>query len=345
MSWLRTYALPIAAGVSMLVGLNKYRELSRSRHSLLASGLRLPRAQQQPDETTGSPDPTLFPHFFVNRQGLWLFRTKWLVPDPIGVVFLCHGLGEHIHRYSHVAELLNRHGYSVYGMDHQGHGMSEGDRVFIEDFQHYADDYVDFVRFTQNQMGAKERALPMFLLGHSMGGLISAHVAMESERAGCVPWTGVVLSGPAIQVDPQVVSPTLRKLSGILAKYVPRMRLDKISGDVCSRDERVRSTFTSDYLINKLGSPVKLGYELLRGMDALVGRVDKEFTSPLLILHGTEDKLTTTAGSQWLYDNVASKDKSIDFLDGYFHEIFNDVDKEKPLNAMINWIKQRTTAE
>lgn len=81
-------------------------------------------------------DPSLFPQYFVS-QGLWLYHRQWIVAKPRAIVFLCHGFAEHSGRYEHVARRLNAEGFSVYSLDHQGHGQSEGDRAYVEKFESY----------------------------------------------------------------------------------------------------------------------------------------------------------------------------------------------------------------
>ena len=157
------------------------------------------------------------------------------------IVFISHGLGEHILRYEHLARFLNANGYSVFGMDHQGHGQSEGDRTHVVKFQDYVDDYLFFVE----KIVHEQPKLPKFMIAHSMGGLIGAQVARFSPTL----WNGVILSGPLLKPDPKLASPFMIFITRFLANFLPKLGVETIPASNLSHDKQVIEKYQTDPLI------------------------------------------------------------------------------------------------
>ncbi|KAH9153473.1 hypothetical protein AeRB84_004279 [Aphanomyces euteiches] len=176
--------------------------------------------------------------FSADRK-LWL-RTRWWLPPANtewkGVIFIVHGYNEHIERYHYVGTKLADNGYAVFGMDHQGHGLSEGERLYVERFDHYERDYIEFIcdtlALTSESAHVKEammhfpkglalKSLPRFLLGHSMGSLISLQMIHDHTD---IEWTGAIMCSGAFQVDPKAISPIEMVLSSILSVVLPKFR-------------------------------------------------------------------------------------------------------------------------
>jgi dipeptidyl aminopeptidase/acylaminoacyl peptidase len=149
----------------------KYRQLSESKHSQLLINNKQSESKLVQHIHGGS--------FFENKQGLWIHYRRWTVSNPKGVIFIMHGAFEHIDLYNHIAESLNEQGFDVYGLDHQGHGQSDGDPAYVEQFSDYVDDAVLFV---QNIQRNYKKQLPNFILGHSMGGLITLLILMHQHK-------------------------------------------------------------------------------------------------------------------------------------------------------------------
>ncbi len=160
--------------------------------------------------------------YMKNAASLWIHIRRWPVNlmdaagqplPPKAIVFLAHGYGEHIGRYEALATFLNRAGYYVVGIDHQGHGQSDGDRAHVGKFKHFVQDYLRFLEHEQarfRQIYGFHFSAPAFLYGHSMGGLIAFNVALQSPSNPLLwPWRGVVLSSPALAVDPAVQKPLI----------------------------------------------------------------------------------------------------------------------------------------
>jgi len=273
--------------------------------------------------------------YIQNGQGLWLYTKKWLpTTEYKGVVFLVHGLAEHLHRYDHLAEAFNKEGYAVYSLDLQGHGRSEGDRTFVEEYDHYVDDVETFINAS---LPSIKEGTPLFLLGHSNGGTISILLAQRRPTL----FKGVVLSGPAIIPDPSIATPFLISVAGYLSSWVPKLGAFSLDNAALSRDPNVAMKAKEDPYHYKGSITSRYGYVALKTLEKL-REIIPSVEWPFVVLHGTADRLTLHEGSKLLHEKAKSKDKTIILLDDHFHEIFNEIEKEKVIEQVINWIKQRT---
>ena len=289
--------------------------------------------------TRQPPDPQLFPQYLQNNQGLWLYWHAWPVAEPRGVVFLCAGLGEHTVRYQMLSAVLNAQGYATFSLDHQGHGASEGDRAHVERFQHYVDDYLLFVR-TMLEKHPHLQALPRFLLGHSMGGLIAIHVRMRSQALG-VHWDGTILSAPALKADPKVATPFKIFLAGLLADALPKLSLDPLNSSHVSRSQQVVELYQSDPLVHHGGIRARWGNELLRAMREVFDRAPT-ITWPFLLLHGGDDRITIVDGSNEFFARVASPNKTLKVYPGMYHEIFNEPDRSRVFDDVFQYLSSHS---
>lgn len=306
----------------------KYRQLSDSKHAL----------QHLPLKPT--PDAT-FPHFIQNSQGLWLHFRSWTVPNPKALVFLSHGYGEHMGRYEHVAAVLNSLGLSVYGLDHQGHGQSDGDRAYVERFGNFVCDFVQFVKFIEDQVSQQQKLPPSFLLGHSMGGCIAIHVAHKSASLGLErPWKGLILSAPLVMPDPHAATPTMIFLARHLSNMLPKLPLNKLGASKVAKDPLVVRRYEEDSLVYNGCMLARTGSELLQATDDLAALLP-EVKMPTIILQGDQDIVVYAGGAQLFFDKVGSQDKSIKKYPGLWHEIFNEPEKEIVFRDMDDWIQAR----
>ena len=175
------------------------------------------------------------PNFFVNKDGLQIFWRRWFPKGnkPKGIVVLCHGMAEHSGRYETFASFLTAAGFAVYALDHQGHGASEGDRVHIQKFDDFTQDVLQFTNIVKERH--PELRNSFFLIGHSMGALISIHTAL----ANLGQWAGVVLSGAPLKPDPKVASPFLIAVAHFLSNILPKLPLDKLPPDGLCTDKAV----------------------------------------------------------------------------------------------------------
>ncbi len=269
---------------------------------------------------------------FQTRDGLTLY-TEYRLPDddPKAVVLLVHGYGEHSGRYQHVIARLVSGGYAVYALDHRGHGKSEGVRAYCDSM----DQFVDDLKAYFDRVKAAQPVKPVFVVGHSMGALISLAFTLRYQDQ----LAGLVISGAPVIADANV-SPFMVGLGKVLTRVVPKMHLLPTSPPgILSRDPQIDVLWDSDPLTNKKPMRVRLGTEINR----MAGEVREQLPDlklPLLILHGAEDKLVNPAGSQLAYDRASSADKTLKLYPGMRHEIMNEIGKEGVLDEIVAWLDQ-----
>ncbi len=269
---------------------------------------------------------------FEARDGLQLFGQAWEPVDGTdAVVVIVHGYGEHSGRYAHVARRLALQNFIIETFDLRGHGRSEGDRAFISSFDQYTRDVHVFAK----RVREKHPDLPVFLLGHSLGGLIAATYILDFQpRIG-----GVILSSPALKIS-EDLSPLLRKMSGLIAKILPKLPTLKLDASLISRDPKVVEAYANDPLVYHKGTLAKTGAEIIHATQKIQAKMEM-LRLPMLIFHGTADRLTDPEGSKQLYLRAKSPDKILKLYEGFYHETMNEPEKEKVLNDVVGWLVKR----
>jgi alpha-beta hydrolase superfamily lysophospholipase len=287
----------------------------------------------------------LFSEFFQNGQGLWIYTRRWQVPhdtETKGLVLLVHGFGEHSGRYDLVARTLAARGLEVHALDHQGHGRSEGDRAYTERLSHMVDDVITIGQraVAQHRNTGGSPNTPLFLLGHSMGGLITTHAAARAEKEIPGGLRGVVLSSPALMEDPDAAGPVLIAIGKVLSKVLPKAPLDPLPGHFVSRDPLVVEQYKNDPLNYCGGLRARIGIEMLHGMHDIQARAS-QLTWPMLLLQAEKDKLVNPAGAAKFSANKGGTDNEFHMLPGQFHELFNEPEGEEHLERCLTWMLDR----
>jgi len=268
---------------------------------------------------------------FIGVRDVSLYYQVWLPEGEVrAVLLIVHGLGEHSGRYMNLVSRFVPLGYAVYGIDHVGHGRSEGRRLYVERFVDYTESlktYSDMVRCWQPDK-------PVFLVGHSMGGLIGAlHLIAHQEEL-----TGAVLSGPAVKA-PGNISAAIIFVGRVLSVLFPRVGLvPPVDAEGVSRDPAVVEAYLADPLVCRGKMTARLGAEILGAMER-VGVEANRITLPVLILQGGADRLVDPSGAQMLYEKVASSDKKLVVYEGFFHEVFNEPQHDRVLTDVEQWLE------
>ena len=258
--------------------------------------------------------------------GLKIFVRSWIPEAARSVIVIVHGFNSHSGEYGWVAEQLGGRGFAVYAGDLRGRGTSDGERFFVNSL----DEWVSDVAAVMTLARSRERGLPVFLLGHSAGGVISCVYTLEHQPE----LAGLICESFAHELPaPDFALAVFKGLSHV----APHAHILRLKNEDFSRDPEVVRAKNSDPLLAHEIQPTQVLAELVRADE----RLRREFplvTLPVLILHGTADRATRPSGSQRFYDNVGSRDKTLKLYDGHFHDLLNDVDKDIVMNDVSAWI-------
>jgi len=268
--------------------------------------------------------------FFKGVRDANIYFQSWLPEsEPKAVLLIVHGLAEHSGRYINIVNHFVPLGYAVYGMDHLGHGKSDGTRVYVKRFE----DYTNMLKIYFDRIRRWQPGKPIFLVGHSMGGLISAVFLLDHQAE----LTGAVLSGAAVKVSDNI-TPAILVVGKILSALMPRFGLIGLDAKGVCRDPAVVQAYVSDPLVFKGKTTARLAAEMRKAMQYVSAAATK-ITLPIMIVQGSADKLVDPAGAQMLYDLVSSADKEIRIYDGFYHEVFNEPDHDKVLRDVEIWLE------
>ena len=265
-----------------------------------------------------------------STKGIRIFVRSWR-PEavPRAVVVICHGVNSHSGQYKWAGEHLAASGFAVFALDLRGRGQSDGERYYIDDVADYVSDVASTIALAKS----RHPGLPVFLLGHSAGGVISATYVLDNQ-AGLA---GFVCESFAFQVPaPGFALAAIKAISHI----APRLSVLKLKNEDFSRDSKAVEALNNDPLTANEIQPAATVAALVRADE----RLKEEFPTiilPVLIMHGTDDKATVCHGSQFFYDTVGSKDRTLKLYDGHYHDLLNDIGKEQVMADVTGWISAR----
>lgn len=266
----------------------------------------------------------------ISSGGLRLFYRAWR-PDqtPRGVVAIVPGFNSHSGYYEWVAGQLTARAVAVYAIDLRGRGQSEGERFYVDRFEDYVSDVHTLVTLARS----RDAALPVFLLGHSAGGVVACLYAVEHQSE----LAGLICESFAFKVPaPDVALSLLKGLSHV----APHAHVLRLKNEDFSRDPAIVHQMNSDPLIADEKQPTQTVAQMVRA-DQRLEHEFPNFKLPLLILHGKSDKATKPSGSQQFYDAAGSRDKTLKLYDGAYHDLLNDTDRDRVIGDVIGWVESR----
>lgn len=265
--------------------------------------------------------------------GLKIFFRSW---RPSGkaraLVIIVPGFNAHSGYYTWVAEKLTALGMTVYAVDLRGRGKSDGERFFVDRFEDYVNDVEAVVRVAREG----NSGLPLFVLGHSAGGVVSCLYTLDHQSE----MAGLISESFAYEIPAPDFALAVFKGLGHVA---PHAHILHLPNKRFSRDPQVVEVMNADPLIAHETQPTQTMAALVRFEERIKSGL-AQITLPVLILHGALDKNTKPSGSQHFYDTVASKDKTLKLYEGGFHDLLNDIDKEAVMVEITNWITARIPA-
>ncbi len=269
--------------------------------------------------------------YLKSNRATNVFYQYWLPDKEIKAILLvAHGLAEHSGRYMNLVNHFVPSGYAVYGIDHIGHGKSDGKRVYVERFEDFTKTlktYFDTIRNWHPET-------PIFLIGHSMGGLISTAYLLEHQDE----LSGAVLSGPGVKL-PDTISRVTILVGKILSVLMPKAGVAPLEYDGISRDQAVVDAYINDPLVYTGKITARLATELINKIHHVTEKAPK-IQLPIMIAQGSCDKIVDPKGARFLHDLVGSEDRTLKYYDGLYHEIFNEPEHEQVLNDVQQWIEK-----
>ncbi|HEX9375279.1 MAG TPA: alpha/beta hydrolase [Actinomycetota bacterium] len=246
------------------------------------------------------------------------FFRDWPAAEPKAGVALLHGLAEHSGRYEHVARRLNGAGYSVTAVDVRGHGRSPGWPGLVDGL----DDWVADTKAVLERARAEAGARPLFLMGHSLGALISATYV---RRAGDEGLAGLVLSSLAVLAGAAL----LESMGDPDGQGIPSTQL--------SRDVEVQRAYDEDPLVfadrvppEATAAALEAAIEVYQGAATI--------TLPVLMFHGELDGIADVDGAREFFEALGSTDKRLHFYEGLLHETMNEPEQDRVLDDLVAWL-------
>jgi acylglycerol lipase len=260
-----------------------------------------------------------------------LFGQSWGPRTPPRVaILIVHGLAEHSGRYAATAAALADAGFAVHAVDYRGHGRSQGGRVHVDRIE----DYVADARAALEEVRRRPPARPVFVLGHSQGGLIALKLALDDPGA----IDGLVVTSPFLAVHPSSrPSAFVRALAAVMLRVAPRVPMPThIDVRLLSRDPAVGEAYARDPLVSHAASP---------GWLRAVGRAQREVRAgapllrvPTLLMASGDDRLVDAEATRQFARAAAPGLVEFVWWDGFFHEMLNDVGREQVVDRIVRWL-------
>lgn len=266
---------------------------------------------------------------FSGGDGTQLYERQW---KPVGptrcAVVIIHGYGHHSGSFDEVAQFLTQNGYMVYGFDQRGFGKASGKRGVVPDFDATLADTETYLK----HIGADGLDVPLFLIGHSYGGLVLANYVVERQP----DVRGLIFSSALLKLNDDVPA-WLQNLAGFLGKVLPWVPVAKVEIDGITRDPERLAQATADPLCFYGRMRARTGAQIAAAVERIQGQMES-IKLPFLAMAGSGDRVVDCEGTKQLCRRASSEDKTMKIYEGAYHEIYNDINREEFLNDLAGWI-------
>jgi alpha-beta hydrolase superfamily lysophospholipase len=274
---------------------------------------------------------------FKGFDGLDLYYQVW---EPAGVtkaaLILVHGIGEHSNRYPKLVNGVVTEGYAIYAPELRGHGRSAGQHGHINSWDEYRQALHIFVQKVVEMTTNESSGSPIFILGHSLGGLIVLDYILHYPDY----LRGVIASAPALEID---VPPILAFISRIMSILAPRVSLKTpLDTNAISRRQEVVEAYIKDPMVHGVAS-ARFGTEYMATM-AWVNAHAADIHLPLLIIHGSADRIIPARSSKVFFEKVSSVNKQRIEYEGGYHESHNDLHADQAVKDIVDWLDSHLPA-
>lgn len=268
---------------------------------------------------------------FRNREGQKLYYKVWTGKNNNrGGLLIVHGLNSHSSYYDNFAKMLVENNFMVYAIDLRGRGESEGERYYISNYRNIIDD----IDLLINIIKSEDPSNALFILGHSAGGIFASIYTAHYQHK----LKGLISESFALELPvPKFMLVAIK----FLGRIIPHLRLIQLNNKGFSRNNFIVEKMNRDPMILKERQPTKTMQQLILAAEYLK-EIISDIEIPILILHGTQDKITKPTGSEYFMKHVYSKDKQLNLYEGYYHDLLNDKYNEIIIRDIIRWLNDRT---
>jgi len=266
----------------------------------------------------------------ITRDGTKLFGQEYLLEEPKGMICLIHGHGEHIGRYTHVANFFTTHGFSFFAINQRGHGHSEGKRGYTPSHERMVDDVEEFLMYARSEYND----LPMFLYGHSMGGNIVANYILDKSTNELA---GAILSSPWLKLYEEPPKWKISFASFMTKIWGGSTQSNQIDTNLLTHDTLVNEEYKNDSLVFSEIS-VKLFMGCYNQAKWAIDNVER-LKLPVLAFHGDDDTLISPIGTK-TFAKKNTEFITFQALADTKHEPHNDLKKQEVMEMVLDWIKK-----
>lgn len=269
--------------------------------------------------------------YFLSQDGLKLYYRYWLPENAESIVCIVHGLGEHGGRYAHVAEYLYNKKTAVFALDLRGHGMSQGKKGHAKSYELLLSDVEELLKTAR----AEYTDLPLFLMGHSMGGNLVANYMIKMNTNDIA---GFILSAPWFRL---AFEPPKWKLQ--IGKFITRIfpgfsQPNSLISRYLSKDDEVVKAYENDPKVHNRITAGLFSYITKAGEYALEHA--DQIKKPGLIYEGNGDKIVDYKTSHLFAKRCPQSEWHE--LENVYHEPHNDLEKDEVLRLLLGWITAQT---